>query len=71
MVIMNPEFNHLPQSLKAEALGVRDLNSIKPALNSLKEKSRTISKDFDLSEEDCDELLMKVARTIALDRNIW
>lgn len=71
MVIMNPEFNHLPQSLKAEALGVRDLNSIKPALNSLKEKSRTIAIDFDLSEEDCNELLMQVARTIALDRNIW
>jgi hypothetical protein len=71
MVIMNPEFTHLPQSLKAEALGVVDLNSITPSLVSLKEKSKALATDYELNEEDCNELLIHVAKSIELDRNIW
>ena len=71
MVIMNPEFTYLPQSLKAEAFGVVDLNSITPFLTSLKEKSKALATDYELSEEDCNELLIQVAKSIEQDRNIW
>jgi hypothetical protein len=71
LAIMHPDFPHLPQAVKAEALGVNDVNSQKAILNSLKEKSQSIGSEFNLSEEKCNQALIMVAKAIAHDTEVW
>jgi hypothetical protein len=71
MVIMHPDFMHLPQTVKAEALGAVDLMSQKTILNSLKEKSQAIGAEFNLTDENCNTALKMVAYAILRDNEVW
>ena len=71
LVIMHPDFTHLPQAVKAEALGAVDLMSQKTILNSLKEKSQEIGTEFNLTDEACNTALKMVANAISRDNEVW
>jgi hypothetical protein len=71
LVIMHPDFTHLPQAVQAEALGSIDLLSQKTILNSLKEKSRVIGEEFNLSDENCNTIIRMVASDISRDSAVW
>jgi hypothetical protein len=71
LVIMHPDFMHLPQAVKAEALGVDDLISQKKILNSLKEKSQILGSEFNLSDDKCNQTLIMVANGISRDYEVW
>lgn len=71
LVIMHPDFMHLPQAVKAEALGADDLNSQKRILNSLKAKSQALGSEFNLTDEKCNQTLILVANAISRDYEAW
>ena len=71
LVIMHPDFTHLPQAVQAEALGSIDLSSQKTILNSLKEKSQALGKEFNLSDENCNTVIRMVASEISRDNAVW
>ena len=71
LVIMHPDFTHLPQAVKAEALGAVDLVSQKAILNSLKEKSQAIGAEFNLTDENCNTALKLAANAISRESEVW
>ena len=71
LLIMHPDFTHLPQAVKAEALGAVDLMSQKAILNSLKEKSQAIGTEFNLTDENCNTALKLAANAISRESEVW
>ena len=70
-VVLHPEFSHLPLQQKAQALEVSNAVEIEKILKSLMSKSKKIANDFELNDEEMNEITVFIGKALMRDGEIW